>query len=157
MSVFLAYCYVPKLTFFSGILLLFSSGRGSPLSRSRQRGTQGARVCTTEQNASPGRGPVARALSLLQGSRILADNYRESFRPARAKQDNGHPMNLQMIVCCWLLAAGCIVSDHTVPRALYNEAGAVVVHQALPFVAAPRGRHVLCVCVCVCGPWFLST
>ena len=77
---------------------LFSSGL---LSRSRLRGTQEARVYTTAQ---------MRALAEVGGecsgpskSRILANNYGESFRPARAKQDNVNSTILKIFVLfCWL-------------------------------------------------------
>ena len=82
-------------------MLYFSRQAAGLLSHSRLRGTQGARVHTTVQMRAPGE--VRGACSGPPKSRVLANNYWESFRPARAKQDNGDPIISHIFVCRCLL------------------------------------------------------
>ena len=88
-----------KLTFFRNTY--FSCLAAGLLSHSRLRGTKEARVYTTAQVRAPTE--VRGACSGPPQSRILANNFGESFQPARAKQENGDPTILKIFVCCWLL------------------------------------------------------
>ena len=75
-------------------------------------------MCTTAQMRAPAE--VRGACSGPSKSQILASNRGETFRPAKAKQDNVNQYSRFYI----LLATGCccIMSDHTVRRALFKEA-----------------------------------
>ena len=81
-------CTRYQIEFFPGILHFSRPAAGLP-SHSRLRGTQGARVYTTAQMRAPAE--VRGACSGPPKPRPLANNYGESFRPARAKQGNGYP------------------------------------------------------------------
>ena len=80
------------------------------LSRSRLSGTQGGRVYTTVHMRAPAE--VRGACSRPSKSRILASNYGEAFRSTEAKQENGSPTTLKILLCCWLLAAAvpCLIT-----------------------------------------------
>ena len=67
----------------------FSPAPASLFSRSRLRGTQGARVYSTAQVWAPT--GLSGAFSGRSKSRNLASNHGIGFRPARASQDNGNP------------------------------------------------------------------
>ena len=77
-----------KWPFFPGIVH-FSRSAAGLFSSFLLRGMEGARVYTTAQTRAPAE--VRGACSGPSKSRILAYDYGESFRPARAKQDNGDP------------------------------------------------------------------
>ena len=95
-----------KLTFFKRYFY-FSTPAAGLLPHSRPHGAQGVRVCNTAHTRAPAE--IRGGRSGASKWRILANNYGESFRPARAKQDDGTPTILKIFVCCWLLAA-CAVS-----------------------------------------------
>ena len=59
-------------------------------------------ACTPRRKCEPRPSSVARALGL-RSREFWKLNYGESFRLARAKQDNGDPTNLNIFVCCYLL------------------------------------------------------
>ena len=87
---------------------LFSSGRGS-FSRSRQRGSQRARLYTTVQVWAPA-GPRGACFGR-SNSRNLASNHGVAFRPARANQAYANPnffffFILHFSLCCCFFEVG---------------------------------------------------
>ena len=87
------YCYVQHIF---TIILYFSRPAAGLLSYTRLRGTQKARVHTTAQMQVPTE--VRGTCSGASKSRILASNYGQSFRRARAKQDNRNPTVFKLVV-----------------------------------------------------------
>lgn len=82
----------------------FSLSAAGLLSRSRLRGTPGARGYTTALKRASAE--VRGVCSELSKSRILTKNHGEPFRPAKAKQEIENPTFFQaffLLLCCWLL------------------------------------------------------
>ena len=118
------------------------------------RGKQGARVYTTAQTCeAPAEVRSAFwAFEVANSMKITAGSQNPTCY-SRTKQDNGNPTILKTFCLLLLLAAGCccpIMPDHTVPRALYDEAATAQQESLImpfPLVMAANGAFYVCACV----------